>query len=215
MEKKMPPVLLLWAFLRNVKAENFYYIFLRTLLDRALLSLIGNPPPPQLLELKIINETINPVQGEVVRIRTRSQPNEEAQDLTKLSHQTKKTFLMLSYKDMTDEIVEPMLSTLLAYEPNHETALLPISDTYGVTASLISLPRPSKITNTMWVPVNRSNGNEDSWKHMTLDYVKRSYSEVIHFTLDEITDVSLKHRLMSLKLQDKTHKNDSKKLSAT
>ena len=46
---------------------------------------------------------------------------------------------MLSHKDMTDESVELMLSTLLAYEPSHESALFPISDTYDVTASLISV----------------------------------------------------------------------------
>ena len=37
------------------------------------------------------------------------------------------------------------------------------------------------------------------------DYVKDPYLEGIDFTQDETTDVSMKHRLWFLKLQDATH----------
>ena len=81
---------------------------------------------------------MSPSQGDAVQMATMSQPNEEAKELTRLFHQTKKTFPILSYKDMTDESVKPLLNTFAGYEPDHESPLFSINNAKDVTASLIS-----------------------------------------------------------------------------
>ena len=92
-----------------------------------------------MLELKILSETMNPPQGKVVPMATTSQPNQESQELTRLFHKTKKTLPILSYKDMTDESVKPVLRTFDGYEPNHESPPFSINDAKDVTANLISV----------------------------------------------------------------------------
>ena len=82
---------------------------------------------------------MNPRQGEVVPMATKSQPNKESQELTRLFHQTKKTLPTLSYKDMTDESVKPILNTFAGYEPNHESPPFSINNTKDVTTYLISV----------------------------------------------------------------------------
>ena len=58
---------------------------------------------------------MNPPQGEVIPMATISQPSQESQELTRLLHQGKKTLLILSYRDITDESVKPILNTLAGY----------------------------------------------------------------------------------------------------
>ena len=70
---------------------------------------------------------------------TINQPNRETQKYTRLFHHTKKTLLILSYKNMTDESVKLMLNTFAGYEPNHESPLFSINDARDVTANLISV----------------------------------------------------------------------------
>ena len=82
---------------------------------------------------------MSPPQGEVVSMVTTRQPNQESQELTRLCHQTKKTPSILSYKDMTDESVKPVLSMFAGYEPNYESPPFSINDAKDVTASLISV----------------------------------------------------------------------------
>ena len=54
-------------------------------------------------------------------------------ELTRLFNQTKKTLPILSYKEMSDESVKPVLSTVAGYEPNHESPLFPMNDPKDVT----------------------------------------------------------------------------------
>ena len=135
---------------------------------------------------------------------TTSQLNEEAQELTRLFHQTKQTLPILSYKDMTDESVKSVLNMLAAYEPNHESRPFSINDAKDVTANLIS------VTAAISDPKYHLNPNKPViWlrrfmKAHDVDYVKDSYLEGIHFTQDETTAVSLKHRLLFHKLQGVT-----------
>ena len=82
---------------------------------------------------------MNPPQGEVGQMATTSESNEEARELTRLFYQTKKTLPVLSYKDMTDESVKPVLNTFTWYEPYHESPPFSIKDAKDVTANLISV----------------------------------------------------------------------------
>ena len=50
-------------------------------------------------------------------------------------------------------------------------------------------------------------------KAHNVDYVKSSYSEGIHFMLDEMTDLSLKHSFRSLKLKGERHQRIQKSLA--
>ena len=144
---------------------------------------------------------MNLPQREDVPIATTSQPNQESQDLARLFHQTNKTLPILSYKNMTDESVKPVLNTFAGYEPNHEIPTFSINDTKDVTANLIS------ITAAIQDPKYHVNPKKPViWllrfiKEHGLDCVKDSYLEDIHFAQDVDTDVSLKHRLWFLKLQ--------------
>ena len=90
------------------------------------------------------------------------------------------------------------------YEPNQENPPFSINDTKDVTANLINF------SNAVQDPKYR-----DSPKKLVIwlrrfmmahnvDYVKESYLEGIQFMQDEVTDVSLKHRLWFLRLQDAT-----------
>ena len=82
---------------------------------------------------------MNPPQGEVVPMATTSQPNQESQELTRFVHQTKKTLPMLSYKDMTDESVKPVLNRFAGYEHNHESPPFSINDAKEVTGNLMGV----------------------------------------------------------------------------
>ena len=143
---------------------------------------------------------MNVPQGEVVPMATASQPNQESQELTRLFHQTKKTLHILSYRDMSDESVKPVLNAIVGYEPNHESPLFSINNAKDVTASLRSV--------TATIQENKYNVNPNKpviclrifMKAQNVDYVKNSYLEGIHLTKDETTDVSLKHRLWFLEL---------------
>ena len=50
-----------------------------------------------------------------------------------------KTLPILSYKNMDDEGVRPVLITFVGYETNHESLLFSINDAKDVTSSLISV----------------------------------------------------------------------------
>ena len=52
---------------------------------------------------------------------------------------TRKMLLMLSYKEMTDEIVNPVLSTFNGFESNHKRHQFFINDAKGVTDSLMNV----------------------------------------------------------------------------
>ena len=54
-------------------------------------------------------------------------------------NQTKKTLFILSYKDLTDESVKPVLNTFDRYELNHESPLFSINHAKDVTANLINI----------------------------------------------------------------------------
>ena len=144
---------------------------------------------------------MNPPQGEVIPIATTSQLNQESQKLTRLFHQTKKTLTILSYKDVTDESVKPVLNTSARYEPNDESPSFSINNAKDVKANLIS------VTAAIHDPKYHVNPNKAViWlrrfmKALNVDYVKDSYLEGIQFPKDETTDVSLKYRLWFLKLQ--------------
>ena len=130
---------------------------------------------------------------------TTSQSNEEAQELKRLFHQTKKTFPILSYKDMADESVKPVLNTLAGYEPYHESPPFSINDAKYVTANLIS------VSDTIQDSKYHVNLNKPViWlqrfiKAHNVDYVNYLYLEGIHFTQYETTDASLKHCIWFLK----------------
>ena len=144
---------------------------------------------------------------------TTSQPNEEAQELARSFHRKQKTLPKLSYKDMTDESVKPVLNTFSRYEPNHESSPFSIKDAKDVTEDLIS------VTAAIQDPKYHVNPNKPViWlrrfmKAHNVDYVKDSYLEGIHFTQDETTDVSLKHLLWFLKLQGATQQQIQKSLA--
>ena len=92
----------------------------RTLLNKAHSSSISTIQS-KVLDFKILNEAMNTPQGEVKPMETTSQSNQDSKELTRLFHQTKKTLPVLSYKDMSDESVNPVLNTLIGYEPAHES----------------------------------------------------------------------------------------------
>ena len=88
-----------------------------------------------------------------------------------------------------------------------------INDAKDVTASLIS------VTGAIQDPKYHVNHNKPViWlrrfmKAHNVDYVKDSYLEGIHFTQDETTDVSLKHRLWFFKLQGATQQQIQQSLA--
>ena len=94
---------------------------------------------------------------------------------------------------MTDESFKPVLITLAGYEPNHNSPPFSINNAKDVTANSIS------VTAAIQDPKFHVNPNKPViWlrrfmKAHNLDYVKDSYLEIIRFTQDETTDVSLKH----------------------
>ena len=108
-------------------------------------------PLSKLVELKNFEETMNLPQGELVLMETTNQPNKESQELTWLFHQTKKTRLILSYKDMSEEIVEPVLNTLAGM------SLMMKAHGFLSTMQRMSHPFwlallvPFKIPNTIWI----------------------------------------------------------------
>ena len=59
----------------------------------------------------IFNEEMDLSLGEVLPRATKSQPNQESQELTALFHHTKETLLILNYEDMIEGGVEHVLST--------------------------------------------------------------------------------------------------------
>ena len=135
---------------------------------------------------------------------TTSQPNVGSQELSRLFYQTKKTLPILNYKDMADESVKHVLNTFVGYEPNHESPPFSIDDAKDVTANIIS------VNAAIQDPKYRLNPNRPEiclrrfMKAHSVDYIKETYSEGIHFTRDETTPVSLKHPLWLLKLQGAT-----------
>ena len=64
---------------------------------------------------------MTPVQGEVVPMATKSELNEENLELTRLFHQIKKTLSILTFNELTDEGLKPVLYTFAGYVPNHES----------------------------------------------------------------------------------------------
>ena len=97
--------------------------------------------------------------------------------MRRLFHPTKKTLPILSYKDMNDESVKPVLNTFAGYEPNHENTPFSINDSKYVTASLIS------VTAAIQDLKHHANPNKPViWlqgfmKAHNVDYVKDSYLE--------------------------------------
>ena len=83
-----------------------------------------------------------------------SKPNEGAQGLIRLFHQTKKTLPILSYNDLTNENVKTMLNAFARYEPNHENSLFSINYVKDVTVNLM-FPMLFRIPNTMISPTNQ------------------------------------------------------------
>ena len=67
---------------------------------------------------------MNRPQGDVIPMANKSQPNKETQEFIRLFHMKKKTLSILSYNDLTDESVRPVLDTFAGYEPNHESPRL-------------------------------------------------------------------------------------------
>ena len=70
---------------------------------------------------------------------TDSLTHEQAQELKRLFHQTKKTLYILRYVDDTDECIKPVLNTFAGYDPNHGNPPFSIDDAKDVTANLINL----------------------------------------------------------------------------
>ena len=96
---------------------------------------------------------------------------------------------------MTCESAKSVLSTLAGYKPNNKFPLFYINDANDVTASLITL------TAAIQGPKHHENhrkpviGIRRFMKTQNVDYGKFSYLEDIHFTQEDATGVSLKHRL--------------------
>ena len=111
-----------------------------------------------------------------------SQPDQESQKLTRLFHQTKKTLPILSYTDMTDESVKPVLNTFVGNEPYHESPPFSINDANDVTASL------TRVIATIQNPKFHVDPNKPViclrrfMKAHNVEYVKDSYLKGIHFT---------------------------------
>ena len=103
---------------------------------------------------------MNPPQGEIVPIAITSQSNEETQELTRLFHRTKKTLPILSYNDLTDEIVKLVLNTFAGYELKYESSPFSINDAKDVTANLM-FPLLFRIPNTTITPTSQFYGYED------------------------------------------------------
>ena len=146
-------------------------------------------------------------------METASQPNRESQGMKNLFHETKKTLLILIYDEMTDESVKRVLNTLTECEHCHESPPFSIRDGKDVTASLIS------VTAGLQHPKYHVNPNKlVIWlrrfmKAHNIDYVKDSYPEGVHFTPEETTDVSLKHRLSFLGLRGETQQQIQQSLA--
>ena len=110
---------------------------------------------------------------------TTSQPNQESQELKRSFHQTKNTPPILSYKDIADEGVKPVLNTLAGYEPDQVSSPFSIKDAKDVTANLVSVTaaiqdlkyhvNPNKLE--LWL--------RRFMKAHNIDYVKDSYLEGI------------------------------------
>ena len=134
-------------------------------------------------------------------MKTTSKPNQESQEMTRLFHQTKLTLLILSHKDITDESVKSVLSSLVVYKPNHKSPPFSINYLNYVTVSLISVVAAIQDLRYHVNPNNPVMCLRIFMKTHNVDYVKDSYLEGIHSTQDEIADVSLKHRLWFHKLE--------------
>ena len=132
------------------------------------------------------------------------QPNEETQELIKLFHQNKRTLLILSYNELTDEGVIPVLNIFATCESSHERSLFSISDAKDVTASLIS------VSSAVQNPKQHENSKNSVlclrrfMKTYNVDHAEDSYQEGLQFTQDEATDVSLKQGIRFLEVQGST-----------
>ena len=93
---------------------------------------------------------------------TTSQPNQDTLELIRLFQQTKKMLPILSYNDMTNESVKPVLITLAGYELNHESLTFSINDARDVTASLISATVPFRRPKYHVNPKNQYYGYQNS-----------------------------------------------------
>ena len=78
-------------------------------------------------------------QGDIAPMATTSQLNEKIQELIRLFTLTKKTLPILSYKNLNDESIKPVLNTFAGWEPNNESPLLSISAAKYITANLINI----------------------------------------------------------------------------
>ena len=136
---------------------------------------------------------MNSPQYDVVPMTTKHQPNEVAQELTRFFRQSKKTLSILSYNNQADESVKPVLNTLAGYESNHESSPFSTNDVKDVTNNFINVftaMQNLKYHDCPYKPV--------IWLRMfmkthNVDYVNDSYPGV-HFSQDNATDTSLKHR---------------------
>ena len=97
-------------------------------------------------------------------------------------NENKKTLPILSYNELTDESVNPVLSTFPGYETSHESPLFSINDAKDVTAYLINDSTVAQ--NLKYVDSPEQSGYmatkiREGTQH---DYVKYSYLKEIQFT---------------------------------
>ena len=70
---------------------------------------------------------------------TISQLKEEAQEIVRFLHQTKKTFPWSSYNALAYESVKHVVNILAEYEPSHDSTLFSINNAKEVTENLINV----------------------------------------------------------------------------
>ena len=116
-------------------------------------------------------------QGEVIPTATKSQPNQETQELKRIFHQTKKTMHKLRKKDMTDKSIKSVLNTFAGYEPNHESPPFSVNDAKDVTANLISVTDDSQDPKYHMNPKKSVIWLRRFMKALSVDYLKDSYLE--------------------------------------
>ena len=93
---------------------------------------------------------------------TKSQPNEETQELSKLIFKTKKTPPILNYYELDDKSVKSVLGTFSGYNPVHESAPFSVKDAKNVTANLINVSSDVLDNKYHDTPTNQQYGYENS-----------------------------------------------------
>ena len=120
-------------------------------------------------------------------------PDQETQLLTKFLNQTKKTLVVLSYKDITYESVKLLLNMLARYEPNQGSHSLSIKYAQDVTTKFFSVTAAIKDLKYRVSPNKPVVWLQKFIKASNVYYTKESYREGIKYKQNKSTDVQLGH----------------------